>query len=436
MFNKENGGAIALFTTSRVVFTGSNLDLNTAFLENLFPNDNDDSFPRIGDVLMRTKNNVTDISNTNHRNFTLIGDPALQLAYPKYDVILTEVQDSAKALGLVSVKGEIQRNGVRLNNFNGLVFPKVYDKRRDYQTLGQDESPVFVFDLQKNLLFKGKSSVENGEFSFSFIVPKDINYDFGNAKISLYAKGNNNQELCDAFGHNLDMIVGGTTTDFEEDYIGPHIDLFMNDTNFIVGGITDANPSLHALLYDENGINTVSNGIGHDMLAVLDEESANPIVLNDFYESDVDSYKSGVIDYPFNTLSEGKHTLRVKVWDVHNNSAESTTEFVVLSSDNLNIQNLLNYPNPVVDFTSFYFEHNQNDQEMEVVLQIIDLQGRVVKEIKENIIPNGYRYGPINWNGKSKNGIKLNAGVYVYSLLARLSDGKTANNSGRLILIE
>ena len=436
VFLKENGGAIALLTTSRVVFTGSNLDLNKAFLENLFPREDDASFPRLGDVLMRTKNNVIDISNTNHRNFTLLGDPALQLAYPQYDIILTEVQDSAKALGIVTVSGEIQHNGTKLNNFNGLVYPKVYDKRRDFQTLGQDESPVFVFDLQKNLLFKGKSSVNNGEFTFSFIVPKDINYDFGNGKISLYAKGSINGELCDAYGHNLDMVVGGTTTDFEEDYTGPQVHLFMNDTNFIFGGITDANPSLYALLYDENGINTVSNGIGHDMLAVLDGESSNPIVLNDFYESDIDSYKSGVIDYPFNTLSEGKHTLRLKVWDVYNNSSESTTEFVVLSSNNLSIQNLINYPNPVVDFTSFYFEHNQNDEEMEVTLQIMDLQGRVVKELKQKIIPNGYRYGPIFWDAKSDRGAELNSGVYVYSLLARLSNGKTANNSGRLILIE
>ena len=435
VFLKENGGAIALLTTSRVVFTGSNLDLNTSFLENLFPKDNE-SFPRLGDVLMRTKNNVVDISNTNHRNFTLLGDPALQLAYPQYDIVLTDVQDSAKALDLVTISGEIQHNGVKLNNFNGLVYPKVYDKRRDFQTLGQDESPVFVFDLQKNLLFKGKSSVENGEFSFSFIVPKDINYDFGNGKISLYAKGDIQDQLCDALGHNLDMVVGGTSSEYTEDFEGPQIELFMNDTNFIFGGITDANPSLFAKLYDESGINTVSNGIGHDMLAIIDEESSNPIVLNDFYESDINSYKSGIIDYPFSTLSEGKHSLTVKVWDVHNNSAEGVTEFVVLSSNNLTIQNLLNYPNPVVDFTSFYFEHNQNNEQMKVVLQIIDLQGRVVKEIKEDITPNGYRYGPIQWDGKSESGDKLNAGVYVYSLIASLSNGKTTNNSGRLILIE
>ncbi|MDA9898281.1 type IX secretion system sortase PorU [Flavobacteriales bacterium] len=436
VFLKKDGGAIALLTTSRVVFTGSNLDLNTSFLENLFPKDSDESVSRLGDVLMRTKNNTSDPSNTNHRNFTLLGDPALQLAYPQYDIVLTEVQDSAKALGLVTISGEVRHEGVKLTAFNGLVFPKVYDKRRDFQTLGQDESPVFVFDLQKNVLFKGKSSVENGEFSFSFIVPKDINYDFGKGKISLYAKGNIQEEWCDAFGHNLDMVVGGTSSEYQEDNTGPQISLFMNDTNFIMGGVTNANPSIHALLFDENGINTVSNGIGHEMLAILDGETSSPIILNDFYESNTDSYKSGVINYPFNTLPEGKHSLRVKIWDVHNNSAESTTEFVVMPSNNLTIQNLLNYPNPVADFTSFYFEHNQNNEPMQITLCIMDLQGRRVNEIKQNIVPNGYRYGPITWNGTSQNGSKLKAGIYVYSMIASLSNGKTASNSGRLILIE
>ena len=433
VFLKENGGAIALFTTSRVVFTNSNMELNSSLFENLFPDST--NYPqRLGDVLTKTKNNVNNISNTNHRNFTLLGDPALKLAYPQYEIVLNHIDDTAKALGLVNISGEIQQNGVKLENFNGIVYPKVFDKVREYQTLGQDESPIFVFDLQKNILFSGKSSVQNGEFTFSFIVPKDINYDYGNGKISLYAKGHIQNKFCDAFGFDKNIIVGGTSTDFIEDFSGPQINIFMNDTNFISGGITDANPSLYALLYDESGINTTGNGIGHNMLAVLDEATANPIVLNDFYESDINSYKSGIIEYPFFELSEGNHNLKVKVWDVQNNSSEEDIQFFVTSSADLIIQNLLNYPNPVVDFTSFYFEHNQNNEPMKVILQIIDLNGRIVKEIRESVAASGYRYGPIQWNGNSENGSSLSPGIYIYSLTARLSNGKKANNSGRLIL--
>ena len=229
--------------------------------------------------------------------------------------------------------------------------------------------------------------------------------------------------------------IGGTSSEYIEDFEGPQIELFMNDTNFVFGGITDNNPSLYAVLFDDSGINTVGNGIGHDMLAILDEESANTIVLNDFYESDINSFRRGIINYPFNTLSEGKHTLTARVWDVHNNSSQETLEFVVISSNNLTIQNLLNYPNPVVDYTSFYFDHNQNNEEMSIVLKILDLKGNIVKEIKDNIIPNGYKYGPIQWNGKSDSGAKLKPGVYIFSLFASLKNGEISNNSGRLILI-
>lgn len=436
IFLKEKSGAIALLTTSRVVFTDNNLDLNEAFLENLFPNSNVATFPRLGDILMRTKNNVNDIEDSNHRNFTLLGDPALTLAYPVYDVVLTEVVDSAKALGQVTVKGEVQRNGEKLETFEGFVFPTVFDKRTDFQTLGQDESPVLVFDLQKNKLFNGKSTVSQGEFSFTFIVPKDINYDYGNGKISLYAKGTVNEEQLDASGFSNDIVIGGTAEGFSNDNLGPEISLFINDTNFIRGGITNADPNLYALLYDENGINTVGNGIGHDMTAVLNQESSNPIVLNDFYEYDIDSYQSGVIEYPFSSLEEGMHTLTVKVWDVFNNSSESTTEFRVISADNLSIQNLINYPNPVIDFTSFYFEHNQSDLDMKVNLVIMDISGKVVKIIEDNIKPVGFRYGPINWDGKSNEGDKLKSGMYIYNIVAKASDGEVSTKSGRLILID
>jgi hypothetical protein len=434
VFLKENGGAIALLTTSRVVFTGSNFDMNESFFEQLFPQDNEPH--RLGDILMGTKNNVNNVSSTNHRNFTLLGDPALTLAFPKYDIVLTEVQDSAKALGKVTIKGEVQLNDQRID-FNGFVYPSVFDKSSDYQTLQQDESPLIIFDLQKNLLFKGKSSVVNGEFTFSFVVPRDLNYDFGNGKISLYASGTTPfDSLADGAGYNLDMIIGGTAEDFDDDIDGPLIDLFMNDTNFESGDVTNENPSLLAVIFDENGINTIGNGIGHDVTAILDEASSNPIVLNDFYQSDADSYQSGEILYPFNSLSEGQHTLSVKVWDVFNNSSQDDIEFVVIKSDQISIQSLLNVPNPVVNYTDFYFEHNQNGNELDIVLQIVDIQGRMVHRTQEKIYPSGFTYGPIRWNGTSEFNHSLLPGTYVYTLIATADNGEISKKSGRLILLK
>ena len=218
-------------------------------------------------------------------------------------------------------------------------------------------------------------------------------------------------------------MYGGTSDDFDNDLDGPLIDLFMNDTNFESGDVTSEDPSLLAVLFDENGINTVGNGIGHDVTAILDEASSNPIVLNDFYQSDTDSYQSGEILYPFNSLSEGKHTLSIKVWDVFNNSSEDDIEFVVIKSDQISIQSLLNVPNPVVDYTDFYFEHNQDGNELDVILQIVDIHGRMVHSIQEKIYPSGFTYGPIRWNASSEYNHTLRPGTYVYTLIARGASG-------------
>ena len=434
VFLKENGGAIALLTTSRIVYTGGNMDLNESFLEYLFPEDSNDG-KRLGDIVRLTKNNVPNVLSTNHRNFTLLGDPALRLAYPKLEIVLDDIQDTAQALGLITMNGKIIAEGVVQENFNGYVYPAVFDKSIDYQTLQQDESPLIVFDLQNSSLFRGFSRVEDGRFSFSFIVPKDINYDFGNGKISLYAKGTMNNQAIDAMGADYNLIIGGTANDFAEDSSGPEVRLFMNDTSFVDGGMTNENPSLLALLSDKNGINSVSNSIGHDLVAVLDDDNSKPIELSAFYQADLDSYTNGSVLYPFSNLDEGRHTLKLKVWDVFNNSSESEIDFYVLKSQELSIQNLINYPNPVVDFTSFFFEHNQANDPLDVTLMIYDLSGKLIFELNEIITPTGFKYGPIRWDARSNNGYKLNSGTYVYTIIAKASNDKFQQESGRLILI-
>jgi len=435
VFLKEDGGAIALFSTSRVVFTGGNMDLNEAFLAQLFQKNPDGSRPRVGDLFRKTKNTVVNISSTNHRNFTLLGDPALCLAYPLYQVELTNVQDSVMALGKVTMSGRVvDENGVLLSGFNGFVYPSVFDKSINYQTLGQDASPVIDFDLQNALLFKGKSTVSDGEFTFSFVVPKDINYSYGNGKVSLYAEGELNGVLVDAAGYNNNFIVGGTAANYQLDVEGPKLNLFMNDTLFQFGGVTNESPDLLALVFDENGVNTVGNGIGHDVVAILDENTTSPIILNDFYESDVDDYQRGEIKYPFVDLEEGVHTLRVKVWDVFNNSSEAYTEFLVSHSRELKIENLVNHPNPMMDFTAFYFEHNQSDSPLEVTLEVSDLQGKILYLMQDDLVPNGYRYGPIYWDGKGKHGTILSAGVYIYRVVAVSENGERMEKSGKLVI--
>ena len=371
-------GAIALFTTVRLVFSGPNFNLNQDFFDEVFiPTSG--VMPTVGQVFMDVKNLNANV--TNNRNFTLLGDPALRLAYPIHDVATVQINgvnvsssDTIKALQQVTISGEVRNDlGQKLTNYNGIIYPTVFDKQKQITTLGNDGGPPFVFGLQTSKLFKGKVSVVNGDFSYTFVVPKDIAYNYGQGKLSYY--GENQVE--DANGYHDGFYIGGTSDSYAEDNIGPEIELFMNDENFVYGGMTDENPILLANLYDLHGINMVGNGIGHDIIAILDQETENSFILNEYYEADLNSYQNGKVYFPFEDLEEGTHTLTLKVWDVYNNSSEATIEFVVVKSKDIVLDKVYNYPNPFTTHTEFWFEHNQPGKPLYAQVQIYTVSGKL-----------------------------------------------------------
>ena len=427
----KNGGAIALLSTTRLVYASPNYFLNKQFVKVLFEKENGES-PRLGDLFRQTK--VNSGTALNNRNFTLLGDPALCLAYPDLNVSTTAISDTISALGEVTISGKIEdENGTLASNFNGVVFPTVYDKQEILKTLGQESSTQMPYRSQNNILYKGKASVTNGTFSFSFIVPKDIAYNFGSGRISYYAVSADS--LQDASGYDESFTIGGTSSNITADFDGPEIELFINNEQFVSGGMTNEDPLLFAILNDFSGINTVGNGIGHDIIAVLDNETNQSISLNDYYTADIDNYKSGSVAYPFYDLEKGHHTLHLKVWDVFNNSAEQEIDFYVTDAIDFTLSELLNYPNPFKEYTNFYFQHNRAGEILEVELQIFDLSGRMVASIKENKYDEGYRVGPINWDGTTNSGEKLGAGIYVYRFNVKAEDGTLESKAEKLIIL-
>lgn len=453
-----NGAGIAAFTTTRVVYQDSNKDLTTNFFSYVFDNNN-----RLGDVIRKAKNSTFD--SHNKRSFSLLGDPALKLRIPenkaevssinnnninpstansfnnyintnnndlKFGYSITQkIVDTLSALSKARVQGYLLDKNDNVIFKNGVLYPTIYDKSVPLVVLTtrtKESDTVFV---QNNVLYKGKASITDGFFDFEFIVPKDINYRFGNGKISLYAVLDSMQ----AIGYNTQFAVGGSVNNIENDTQGPDIKLFMNDTLFTDGGLTNDNPVLLAFLTDKWGINTVGNGIGHNITAIIDNNFDTPKLLNTYYQSDLDFYNKGTVQYPLSNLEPGNHTITVKAWDIYNNSAEATINFVVKSQNNINIDKLFNAPNPFNHETYFNFEHNQADQNLNITITIFDYMGNKVDEIKTVNNNNGFKITPINWNGTNSSGSLLSNGLYIYRVTVNNGSGLQTTVSSKLMIL-
>lgn len=438
-FWNKTGGSIGLVTTTRQIDVTTGRIINEEFDDYLFAYGSND-YPSIGEALRLTKidNNVA--TRISRRLVFYIGDPAMKLAIPQPDIRLTKINDVdvaqstdvLEALSYTKLAGEVtDANGNLLSNYNGTLTATVFDKRIERQTLANDNvsNPGGVIRLDfttlGEIIFKGQASVTNGQFEFDFVVPRDIGIPIGSGKVSFYAQTNN--PLSDQAGSNFDIMIGGINEDAPEDNVGPVINLFMNDENFVSGGITNESPTLLAKLQDDNGINTAS-GIGHDITAILDGDETNPFVLNDYYQAAVDDYTNGTVTYPFRDLEPGLHTITFKAWDVYNNSSTAEIQFMVFDEDEeLVIENVLNYPNPFVNYTEFWFNHNSSEP-LDISVQIFTVSGKLVRTINSQTTADELCTSGSSslsrstvWDGRDDFGDKIGKGVYVYKLKVKSS---------------
>ena len=416
-FWNTTGGAASMITTTRAVYISVGQEFNKRLIATLLEFNNEDL--TISESLVKTKNNY---SETQKFFIYYFGDPVKKLAIPKPNIRITKMNgvditqslDTLKALSKVSFEGVITDN---LNNiltdFNGNLSTTVYDKPIDKSTLDNDNFGIIeVFDSQESKLFRGLASVENGNFSFEFIVPRDVKIAYGKGKLSFYAT----DATFDKSGFNSDVIVGGINENAPEDTIGPEIQLFMNDESFLDGANTNASPNLIAKLADLSGINTSVTAVDHDIVGILDGDESNPIILNDFYQTELDDFTRGKVVFRLRDLSVGPHTLKLKAWDTYNNSSETILNFVVVSDTNISLDNVLNYPNPFVNYTEFWFNHNKPNESLQVQVQIFTISGKLIKTINQLVQTTGNLSRNISWNGLDDFGNRIGKGVYVYKL--------------------
>ena len=426
-YYNTQGGPVAMITTTRAISVGAGVNFNNELAPFLF--DYEDEAITAGEAVMRTKNTL---GGDGKRIVFYLGDPAMNLPYAEPNIELTEINgspvsqfnDTLKGLSNVKLKGEIvNESGQRITNYNGKVSATLFDKRIQRQTLGNDNTTggngellIMDFSILGEALFRGNASVENGAFSFEFILPKDTKIPVGNGKISLYALRDG--QLDDSTGNFNDFLVGDINENAGSDDQGPRINLFMNDESFVDGGVTNDSPFLLAKLADENGINTAGS-IGHDITAILDGDEQNPIKLNEYYEAAENDFTKGEVFFKLRDLEEGEHTIELKAWDTYNNSSIATLNFRVESTDGLKITRVLNYPNPFTDYTEFWFNHNRPMEPLEVQVQVFTVTGKVVWTKRKTVTTDGFLSRDITWNGRDDFGQRIGKGVYIYKLTVR-----------------
>ncbi|MDX5346264.1 MAG: type IX secretion system sortase PorU, partial [Hymenobacteraceae bacterium] len=445
----SNGGAAGLITTTRPVYSNTNQALNERFYAVAFTpvtKNGQTQMPRLGDLQQKTKNgSIAYIAN---RGFALLGDPSMRLAYPELKVevdkvndkpVSAAVSDTLRALSVVKLDGSIrnQQGTAVLTSFNGEVQITLFEKESEVRTLGDEKGSSTVVKVRQNIIYDGLATVNNGNFTVQFVVPKDISYNFGSGKISLYA----HNQTTDAHGGNRNVIIGGSDPNAAADNTPPAIDLFMDDESFKFGGMTGTNSTLIAKLFDDNGINTAGIGIGHEITASLDGSSENVVVLNDYYTADLDSYKSGRVRYLFKDLSNGPHSLKVKAWDTHNNSNEAYLEFIVANTEGLALNKVLNWPNPFVgnEPTWFMFDHNRTGDDLDIQVQIFTTSGKLIKTLETTSYASKshIEVPELKWNGRDEYNDKLAKGVYIYKVTVRSQrDGSKATKYEKLVMLK
>ena len=438
MLQGSKNGAIALLTTPRLVFAGGNQIVNDNFLKYALQKNPLGNYLSLGEAFRFSKNytsqTISDVINI--RKFSLIGDPALKLSFPKNNITIDSINemsinngDTIKSGNNYNLTGFIRDNaGSVMSNFIGTVYAKVFDKPRAIRTLGNDPSSIATtFHQQTDLIYSGRATVQNGKFKFSFFVSNNLSDSIAKGKISLYAENGNE----DASGFDTSFYIASSSLINNNDYVGPDIKLYLDDYHFKNGGNVGDRSLFLVRLTDSSGINTVFNSnIDHNIKAIIDGDETHPIILNSFYENDLDTYKSGGIAYQLPSLTEGAHTLKLIAWDNVGNSSTSTLNFNIIESNEFQIYNLINYPNPVSSNTNISFQINEPAELLKITINFYSLDGKLIAQTKKDLT-NTSRFidftCDINFN-------RLSPGVYFYLLRIVNEKGEKVIASQKILI--
>ena len=443
----KRGGAVAVYSTARTVYASNNKKMNSKFMEYALSLDSNGKPLTLGEAIRLSKNNIIGRA-INDIHYHLLGDPAMTLHLPTYDIVIDTINGVAIGNGLseseyprlkagtvASISGHIEYNGMPVDDFNGQMTSTVRDTKETIvckKNNPQQTSKPFTYTDRPKTLFNGSNDVKNGKFSFTFAVPLDINYADGTGQVTVHATSSDHRLT--AHGMSEKFMIGGTG-DMSNDSIGPSIYCYLNSPSFADGGDVNCTPYFVAQITDKDGINASGTGIGHDMELIIDGDMMKTYSLNDNFRFDYGSYTTGSTYYYIPELEPGRHQLKFRVWDVQNNSSTAQLSFNVVKGLQPTLYSVDCTNNPATTTTTFIISHDRMGSQMDVTIEIFDTAGRLLWRHNEGGVATDTAY-TVDWDLTVNGGQRLHTGVYLYRVLIS-SDGSTqASKAKKLIIID
>ena len=432
----QNKGMIGGFTSSRVVYSQANEALNLEFYSNLL----DESLQYMSNTTVGEAYYLTKMvrATDNDKKFHLFCDPAIRLNVPRISAMINKVNNQdlttdvqIKALSQTSIEGIVTNyDGTPNTSFNGEAIVTVYDSEinKKLPELGTVTSARMT--VPGGVIFRGRATINNGEFATNFTVPQDISYENRSGKITAYISDDSN----DGIGYTEKVIIGETDSSVVNDGIGPEIEITYDNAETSSATLVNEDFNIVLNLQDNTGLNTTGTGIGHKLKGVVDDNLEQEIDFTSHFVGDLDADgKSGVVNYKLTNFELGDHKIEVTAWDVFNNPSQQISYFTVVNSDDVVLKDVVNYPNPFSNNTTFLFQHNIHEP-IDVKIKIYTIAGRLIKVINKYSLLD--TFVKIDWDGRDEDGSEIANGTYLYKVIIKSIDGKSNQNViGKLSII-
>ncbi len=434
------GGAIGTFSSTRLVYSEPNAELNEQFYQFIFERNPETGLRySLGEISFLTK---LIRHNENDRKYCLLGDPSVKLLIPDYKLEISSINGietdnndtiDLKSLQKIAVEGYVSYPWSEEidSNFNGTVILNVFDSDKIMEVFDDDGSPygtIHHYTKKGGALNRSSYEVINGKFKAEFIIPKDISLSNGTGRLYAYAYSKDDKFACGNFNN---FIITGIDEINHSDKTGPEIKIYFDSKQFQEGDLVNCTPLLIVELSDESGINSTGLGLGHRIEAWIDD-SPVPIDLTDKFSSSLENPNSGTVQQLLFDLKPALHKIKVRAWDVFNNYSIAETHFRISECNDLQIWNFLAYPDPMESTTLFKFNHNLTPP-FDYKLSIYNQAGQYVKTLNGTI--NTLHSGEIFWDGFDSQGNVVPIGSYFIIMEAINNDGIKIKGNSNFVII-